>query len=40
LVQAAFGSRQHFLCAGSFRFCYWLSMTTTFSFTFEVRQNG
>jgi predicted acyltransferase len=29
MVQAAFGSRQHFLCAGSYRFCYWLSMTTT-----------
>ena len=29
MVQAAFGSRQHFLCAGSYRFCYWLIMTTT-----------
>ena len=29
LVQAAFGGDQHFLCAGSYRFCYWLSMTTT-----------
>ena len=29
LVQAAFGSCQHFLCAGSSGFCYWLSMTTT-----------
>jgi len=29
MVQPAFVCRQHFLCAGSFRFCYWLSMTTT-----------
>jgi hypothetical protein len=29
LVQAAFVGRQHFVCAGSYRFCYWLRMTTT-----------
>jgi len=29
MVQAAFDGRQHFLCAGSYAFCYWLSMTAT-----------
>jgi hypothetical protein len=29
MVQADFGGGRHFLCAGSYRFCYWLSMTKT-----------
>jgi hypothetical protein len=29
MVQPTFVSRQHFLCAVSSGFCYWLSMTTT-----------
>ena len=28
LVQMAIVGGQHFLCAGSFCFCYWMSMTT------------
>jgi hypothetical protein len=40
LVQAAFGSGQHFLCAGSYRFCYWLIMTTTPNKTLEPTADG